>query len=63
MSTVDLRLLRAKELIETAIRDLNDAIEKKEKGDPYAAGGLSAAAAKLLKEAVEIIESTAKPHH
>jgi hypothetical protein len=63
MSTVDLKLLRARELIETALRALTNAIEKNEKGEPLEAGRCAAKAARLAKDAVEIIESTTNPHH
>lgn len=63
MSAVDFRLLKARELLETALSALTDAIEKKEKGEPLEAGRRAAEAARLGKNAVEVIESTAKPHN
>lgn len=62
MSTIDLKLLRAKELIETALLALTDAIEKKDSGEPFEAGQHAATAARLAKEAVEVIESTVNDH-
>lgn len=63
MSVIDLKLVRAKELLETALEVMADALQKKEKGEPLEAGRCAARAARLAKDAVEVIESTVEPHN
>lgn len=58
MSVVDLKLARARELLETASREVDAALDAKEKGEPMKAGRLAASARRIANQAIEAIDST-----
>jgi len=58
---VDLKLTRAKDLLETAVVALTEALEQKGNGLPYEAGRSTAKAKRLLEDALEAINSTVDP--